>query len=83
MPKYVMAACGHFWNRVGDQFLVLGIDGIELSVFCRAAGADETIFPAFVTHTHQDLADPCLFVRVQKASRYLHREDTDLRMHRE
>ena len=62
---------------------MLGIDGIELSVFRRAAGADETILPALVTHAHQDLADPCLFVRVQKTCRHLHREDTDFRMHRE
>ena len=49
----------------GDQFLVLGVDGIELSVFGRTAGADETILPAFVAHAHKDLADPCLFVRIQ------------------
>ena len=67
----------------GDQFLVLGVDGIELSVFGRTAGADETILPAFVAHAHQDLADPGLLVRVQKAARYLHREDADLRMNRE
>ena len=31
-----------FLESVGDQLLMLGIDGIELSVFRRAAGADET-----------------------------------------
>src|ERR1022692_228565 len=67
----------------GDQFLVLGVDGIKLSVFGRTAGADETILPAFVAHAHQDLADPGLLVCVQKAARYLHREDANLRMNRE
>ena len=71
-----------FLKPVGDQLFVLGIDGIELSVFCRSAGADETILPALVAHAHQHLADSRLLVGVQKTSRYLHREDADFRVDR-
>src|ERR1700689_1241790 len=71
-----------FLKPVGDQLFVLGIDGIELSVFCRSAGADETILPALVAHAHQHLADSRFLVGVQKTSRYLHREDADFRVDR-